>query len=265
MAWPFRVFTSLTSLLARQPQSLSHRVRFLQHFNVREPDDFDPLRLQHGRTFAVFGALRRLHMSSAIHLHCQTQLVAIEVHHVGLNWVLTAKLRPKLPATNQVPHHPFGVCLSSPQRACQRKQLGRSLLERRVDPTHVDPIGVSKPTSLQPGEISTHYRAPAPDAGHTLDERQRDLPAEMPRTTCRPRRNPQAGSLIFPLSPWERVRVRVFRSKPYGPLRPSSRLRPRGRRLPSLPAETPTSRPSPPKVRLLILPLPVGVCRPETS
>ncbi len=135
--------------------------------------------------------------------------------------MLTAKLGAKLSATNQVPHHPFGVCLSSPQRACERKQLGRSLLEWWVDPTHVDPIGVSRPTSLQPGEISTHYRAPAPDAGHTLDERQRDLPAEMPRTTCRPRRNPQAGSLIFPLSPWERVRVRVFRSRRSAPPPPS--------------------------------------------
>ncbi len=180
MAQPFRVFTRLTSLLARQPQSLGHRVRFPEHFNVREPDYSDPLRLQCGRTLVVLCALRRLHMSGAIHFHREAQLVAVEVQHIRLNRVLTAKLRPKLPATNQLPHHPFGVRLSSPQRACKRKQLGRGLLERWVNPTHVDPIGVSRPTSLQPSEISTHYRAPAPDAGPFLCERERVLRSKRP-------------------------------------------------------------------------------------
>ena len=220
---PFSVFTGLTSFLTREPKSLSHRVRFLEHLNVGEPDHLNPQRFQRGRTLAVFCALRRLHMSGAIHFHGQTQLVAVEIQHIGLNRVLTAKLHAKLPATNQLPHHPFGVRLSSPQRACQRKQLGRNLLERRVFLTHVHPIGGSRPTSFQPGEISTNYRASAPDLRLSLDERERGPSAEMPRTTtpavALPRMVP-----VFPLSPCR-------------PLQ---------------------NGPAPPTVRSLLLPLPVG-------
>ena len=119
-------------LLADQPQRLSHSVCFLQHVNVGEPNDADPLCLQRSRPLVVSYPTPRAGMSTAVHFNRQAQLMAIEVQHIGIDRMLSAESDAELPPSNQLPNRAFGVGLPSPKGACQLQQPGRGLLERPV-------------------------------------------------------------------------------------------------------------------------------------
>jgi hypothetical protein len=122
-----------------RPNRIRHRVGFVQHLIVPEPEYPKPRIPQ---SLIADAISRIVLMLTTIHLDNQTHLKTNEIKHEIKEWMLAAKLEPRhLPATQALPQALFGIRHLTAKRALKPVVNDRTVglsLHLNSDPDQCD-------------------------------------------------------------------------------------------------------------------------------